>query len=259
MNNYRSHPALIDLSSGLFYDGSLIAAADKARRNLLADWDGLPKRGFPLFIHGINGKDEREGNSPSWFNADEVKAVNKIISALLDTRKYGLRASDIGVISPYRKQVQKIQASLNNSGIKVGSVEEFQGQEREVIIISTVRSSPGNIHHDLAFNLGFLRNPKRFNVAVTRAKALMIVVGNPLVLQEDMYWGELVDYCRDNGAIKNWDPKKSKKDEGVVGALISSLDRMRMADQGVEALVDLNSHAVGAVSSVEDPEWNTQR
>lgn len=93
-------------------------------------------------------------------------------------------------------------------------MEEFQGQERSVILISTVRSSQSFVQLDLDFNLGFLKNPKvrrlvgwhefflracpfhdittsspqRFNVAVTRAKALLIVVGNPLLLGHDPDW-----------------------------------------------------------------------
>ena len=66
----------------------------------------------------------------------------------------------------------------------VGSTEMFQGQERRVIIISTVRSSKEWVTSDQRHNLGFLANPKRYNVAVTRAKALLIVVGNPLYVSQ---------------------------------------------------------------------------
>ena len=68
----------------------------------------------------------------------------------------------------------------------------FQGQERRVIIISTVRSSEEYIDFDRTHNLGFLDNPKRFNVAITRAQALLIVVGNPKVLASDVHWRELL-------------------------------------------------------------------
>jgi helicase MOV-10 len=72
--------------------------------------------------------------------------------------------------------------------VKVGSVEEFQGQERRIIIISTVRSNSAFLATDRDYNLGFLDNPKRFNVAITRAKALLIVIGNPKLLSRDKYW-----------------------------------------------------------------------
>ena len=72
------------------------------------------------------------------------------------------------------KQMQKIQKALKGADlgdVKVGSTELFQGQERRVIVISTVRSSSDFIGFDVKHNLGFLDNPKRFNVAITRARA----------------------------------------------------------------------------------------
>ena len=68
--------------------------------------------------------------------------------------------------------------------MKVGTTEEFQGQERKVVILSTVRSSPEYVSLDQTHRLGFLADPKRFNVAITRAQALLIVVGNPNILYQ---------------------------------------------------------------------------
>ncbi|KAL0388571.1 UNVERIFIED_CONTAM: putative RNA helicase SDE3 [Sesamum radiatum] len=84
-----------------------------------------------------------------------------------------------------RQQVCKIRGALENIGklnIKVGSVEQFQGQERQVIIISTVRSTIKHNEFDRVHYLGFLSNPRRFNVAITRAKSLLVVIGNPHIL-----------------------------------------------------------------------------
>jgi helicase MOV-10 len=89
-----------------------------------------------------------------------------------------LKPEDIGIISPYRKQVEKIRQLIksgkkeipNIENITVGSVEEFQGSERRAIIISTVRSSREYLEFDYSHNLGFLKNPERFNVAITRAQ-----------------------------------------------------------------------------------------
>jgi helicase MOV-10 len=63
-----------------------------------------------------------------------------------------------------------------------GNCVLWQGQEKLVILISCVRSSDAEIPIDVAHKIGFLQNPQRFNVAITRAKALLIVVGNPIVL-----------------------------------------------------------------------------
>ncbi len=79
--------------------------------------------------------------------------------------------------------------------VKVGSTEMFQGAEKRIIIISTVRSSRDFITWDRKHQLGFLDNPKRFNVAITRAACLLIVVGNPIVLAGDACWGRLLRHC----------------------------------------------------------------
>ena len=82
-----------------------------------------------------------------------------------------VKPEEIGVIAPYRRQVQKLRQKLKSEGlgeVMVGSTEEFQGQERRIIIVSTVRSTPQYVNTDKQYKLGFLQNPKRFNVAITR-------------------------------------------------------------------------------------------
>nr|CAD7430653.1 unnamed protein product [Timema monikensis] len=104
-----------------------------------------------------------------------------------------------------RDTAQKFKQAMKKKNwqeVSVGSVEEFQGQERLIIIISTVRSSHELLEDDYKFRLGFLDNPKRFNVAMTRAKSLLIVVGNPNILQCDYYWHQLLNYCHKNNAYR---------------------------------------------------------
>jgi helicase MOV-10 len=209
VDNYRSHPQILELPNSLFYEGDLVPRADPGVSRNLEDWEHLPTQGVPLIFHGIEGKDEREGNSPSWFNADEAALVVHYVKLLLETRRNPIRPEEIGVITPYTKQKQKLRRALlgtdelralNMQDVKVGSTEEFQGQERRVIIISTVRSSDQYIEHDHRFKLGFLVNPKRFNVAITRAKALLIIIGNPRVLASDEHWAALLHSCIARGA-----------------------------------------------------------
>lgn len=82
---------------------------------------------------------------------------------------------------------------------KIGTVEEFQGQEFDVILISTVRSCQEFIPFDVTHSLGFVASPKRLNVAISRAKSLLIIIGNPTLLCQDVHWRSVVKYCIDKG------------------------------------------------------------
>ncbi|XP_037369257.1 RNA helicase Mov10l1 isoform X2 [Talpa occidentalis] len=207
VKNYRSHSALLALPSRLFYHRELEVCADPGVVASLLGWEKLPKKGFPLIFHGVRGNEAREGRSPSWFNPAEAVQVMRYCCLLARSSARRVSAGDIGVITPYRKQVEKIKILLRNvdlTDIKVGSVEEFQGQEYLVVVISTVRSNEDRFEDDRYF-LGFLSNSKRFNVAITRPKALLIVLGNPHVLVRDPCFGALLEYSITNGVYTGCD------------------------------------------------------
>uniref|UniRef100_A0A667Y223 RNA helicase n=1 Tax=Myripristis murdjan TaxID=586833 RepID=A0A667Y223_9TELE len=203
--NYRSHPDILKIPNELFYDGELEPCADK--ETISFDWEGLPNKHFPVIFHGVVGCDEREETSPSYFNTAEVDMLMKYLKDILDYLKNkrgvtAIKPQQIGIIAPYRKQVgAKFYVTINqkHKGM-VGSVEDFQGEESEVILVSTVRSDAKYIKEDQKFNLGFVYNEKRFNVAITRAQALLIVVGNPRFLRRDKVWNKFIEYCRENGS-----------------------------------------------------------
>lgn len=181
VRNYRCHPEILYLPSKLFYNGELMACRDSA--TFMEMEELLPNKEFPVLFVGIQGCDEREGNNPSWFNRIEASKVVQIVNKLIAGGK--IREEDIGIITPYKQQVLKIKQTLENEGmpdIKVGSVEQFQGQEKEVIIISTVRSTIKHNEIDRVHCLGFLSNFRRFNVAVTRAISLLVIIGNPHII-----------------------------------------------------------------------------
>lgn len=154
----------------------------------------------------------------------------RYLKDLIDNRLKGRKITekDIGVIAPYRKQVQKIRKVCDKSNwkeITIGSVEQFQGQERLIIVISTVRSQLKLLKFDNKFHLGFLNNPKRFNVAITRAKALVIVIGNPNLLQHETYWRTFIQYCMDKGCITGTPFALSSK---PVDSLALSMAKLRI-------------------------------
>jgi len=205
VRNFRSHPSLLTLPAQLYYSSQLVPCADKSVVDSCLNFPGLTDsaRGkTPLLVQGVIGQDMREESSPSFFNPEEVVLVLGFVEQILAMTEHNVDEEDIGVITPYRRQVQKIRGRLEQRGIRgvtVGTTEEFQGQERKIIILSTVRSSPEYVNIDGQYRLGFLADPKRFNVAITRAQALLIVVGNPHILSQDRDWRKLLEYARSLG------------------------------------------------------------
>jgi len=257
VKNYRSHPAILSLPSRLFYNNELEVAGDHILINSMINFSGLPnnaKGKFPYIFHGVVGEDQREAQSPSFFNPQEVSIVRDYVKQLLNT-KPKIDVKEIGIISPYRRQVDKLRIALKHlaktepsckdaSNITVGSTEEFQGQERRVIIISCVRSKSDYVILDHQFQLGFLKNSKRFNVAITRAKALNIVVGNPHTLGKDADWCALLRHVKTNGGYTG---VKYQPDQDF-DRILAQLEELRI-EEGVED---------AAVYNEDQPAWRNQ-
>lgn len=204
--NYRSLPEILHLPNMLFYESELqpqLSSENSEEAKLLEmlraelpEKDGSPSA---IIFHGVNGENYQDSESPSWYNPEEAAQVYLYLSKLY---KYGLEPDDIGIITPYHKQVVQIRdllLELNLKLPKISSVEAFQGQERKVIIISAVRSYNNLIDEDVKHSLGFVASPTRLNVAITRARALLIILGNPKLLVLDPYWRSLLTYCIDCG------------------------------------------------------------
>uniref|UniRef100_A0A7N6FEU8 RNA helicase n=1 Tax=Anabas testudineus TaxID=64144 RepID=A0A7N6FEU8_ANATE len=255
LRNYRSHPAILKIPNELFYENELQVFADQWDRESYCNWEYLPKKGFPVIFHGVMGKDEREANSPSFFNVSEIEVLVDYLTKLMETQgKKGLpklSPKDIGIITPYRKQVEKIQKALKSAPalrrwsdmkeLKVGSVEEFQGQERKIIMVSTVRSSINYVKMDKDFNIGFLSNEKRFNVAMTRARSLLIVVGNPVILNKDPTWEKFISYCVKENGYTGFDFKDAEGEDDIVSRLAT-----------------LKINVESPLQQYVDPEWKNE-
>ena len=173
------------------------------------------------------------------------------------------------MITPYRRQVQKMRQLLRKNNLQevtVGSTEEFQGQERRVIIVSTVRSSPEYVSTDNQYKLGFLKNPKRFNVAITRynalkgtsvfsfidamllrAKALLVVVGNPHILSQDADWCALLDWAVGRGCYTGA-PYAKETDEDM-DRIEARLRRLLLED----------GEEVSRMTQLEEPAWRSDQ
>lgn len=175
---WRLHPQICSFISELFYEGRLESKSHLVAQKL----DGNTKfPGSGLWFVGV----EHEGNQSS--SQEEVEAVTGIIADLIKGDVYytnnkneraPLTPNDIKVIAPYNAQVNLLLASLP-SGIQVGTVDKFQGQEAPVVIFSMSTSTP----EDAPRGMEFLYSLNRLNVAASRAKSTFILVGSPKLFE----------------------------------------------------------------------------
>lgn len=207
--NYRSLPSILHIYSELYYNKELeseVNEEDSREIKLLQSIDELlwnrqiANKKCAVFFVNVNGRNLRTPDSSSWFNDEEASRAFIFACRL---KKHGISMKDVGIITPYSLQVKRLRGIIDEAmpdcGLKVGTVEEFQGQERDIILVSTVRTNHKLVAADQQFGLGFLACAKRMNVAVSRAKALLVVFGKESLLAQDDNWRHLINYTRQMG------------------------------------------------------------
>ncbi|PWN22472.1 hypothetical protein BCV69DRAFT_235814, partial [Microstroma glucosiphilum] len=208
IRNYRArHPALLHLPSTLFYSDSLVPCAPANGRliDLLNNWTQLPRRGalrgMPMLFADVRSHEEWVDEGVSWWNEGEVQKIVEMCRSLVEpvgcstpstnnprnsnNGQCIVKPSEIAVISPFREQVWRLRVALRAAGlgdVAVGPVEAYQGQEAPIVILSPVRSRSRFLASDREAGQGLVCEAKRLNVALTRARELLIVVGNAELL-----------------------------------------------------------------------------
>lgn len=185
---YRMHEHIMQFSSDQFYDGSLIADSTVMSHRLcdLPNVATSPySEGVATFIDtaGASWDEEEEQDGESRLNSQEGQLVLQWVEQWLD---HGLPPSDIAVIAPYAAQVRWIRDRCP-SGVEVDTVDGFQGREKEAVIISLVRSNPTG-------EIGFLGDTRRMNVAMTRARRRLVVIGDSATLANHPFYAEMISY-----------------------------------------------------------------
>jgi len=201
---YRMHEAIAAFSSERFYEGRLVAA-EANRAHLLGDLEGAsleePWTTEPLLLYDTAGAgfdEERpaEGGRGSLANPREADIVAVVVRAWLAA---GIDPRAVGVISPYAAQVAALRERLQDEcalGLEVGTADGFQGREREAIALSLVRSNDRG-------EIGFLSDHRRANVALTRARRAMAIVGDGATLGGDPFYAALWERCERAGALRS--------------------------------------------------------
>jgi hypothetical protein len=166
---YRMNERIAAFPNEAFYGGELL----HGQRNRSWSIGALP----PLEAYHVEGDEER-APSRSYYNEREASVVADEVSRLLER---GIAPADIGVITPYSGQIGKVRAGLarlsgvDTNGVKIATVDSFQGSERDVIVVSFVRSNPQGFSGFLTFPT---EGPRRLNVSLTRARRRCVLVGN---------------------------------------------------------------------------------
>jgi regulator of nonsense transcripts 1 len=199
---YRMHPVLSAFPSSVFYEGALqdgITSALRTRKTLDFPWPSGPEK--PHLFLAVLGAEELSPSGTSFLNRAEAVSVERVVSRLL---RAGILPSQIGVVTPYTGQRTFIINHLQTSGslsnpelyteVEVASVDAFQGREKDYIVLSCVRSNDTQ-------SIGFLSDARRLNVALTRAKYGLVIIGNPRALSRNPLWHHLLMHYREHGIL----------------------------------------------------------
>ncbi|KAB8237426.1 putative regulator of nonsense transcripts [Aspergillus alliaceus] len=239
---YRMHPCLSEFPSNMFYEGSLqngISSIERLRRDVDFPW---PISDNPMMFWSNLGNEEISASGTSYLNRTESTNVEKIVTRFF---KAGVQPQDIGIITPYEGQRSYIVSSMQANGtfkkehykeIEVASVDAFQGREKDFIILSCVRS---NDHQ----GIGFLSDPRRLNVALTRAKYGLAILGNPKVLSKHPLWNCLLQHFKERHCLV----------EGPLSNLQESLiqfSRPKQAYRGPQRFQMAYNHASSVTSGM---------
>jgi len=187
---YRMHETIMRFSSDQFYEGKLIAD-ESVRAHTAAQLSGVEANDLtstPLTFVDTAGA----GFSETWNellesreNLGEAKLALRLMEKVLAS---GVAPGKLALIAPYVAQVKLLKSLVHVPGLEIGSVDGFQGREKEVVIVSLVRNNETG-------EVGFLSDIRRMNVAMTRARRLLIVIGDSTTIGRHAFYSRFIDYA----------------------------------------------------------------
>ncbi|WP_207426355.1 AAA domain-containing protein [Pedobacter sp. SYSU D00535] len=195
---YRMHSSIMGYSSQVFYGGRLKADPSVADHVLFAGDDPL----VFLDTAGCGFEERQEGTSTT--NPEEAALLVRHLQALVSMQHEDGRPPSIGIVSPYKQQVLLLKELIEDcfageqygGKISVNSIDGFQGQERDVIYISMTRSNTSSA-------IGFLSDFRRMNVAMTRARKKLVVVGDSATLGRHPFYADFIGYVEKFGVYQS--------------------------------------------------------
>ncbi len=192
------HQSIMKFSSDTFYDGSLVADAS-VRSHRLCDLPQVIETELtnrPIeFIDTAGGEyDEQvEADGESKLNPKEANLIVRLVAELMEA---GMVPEQIAVIAPYAAQVRLLRGRLDLAGLEIDTVDGFQGREKEAVLLTMVRSNDRG-------EIGFLADTRRTNVAMTRARRKLVVIGDSATLGGHKFYASMLEYFENAGGYRS--------------------------------------------------------
>ena len=212
---YRMHPKIAEFVSNNFYEGKLKnGVTEKERTNIkFNEKFNWPDSKFPTLFINVEGQNKISSSGTSYNNEMECLSLLFIMKNKIPKEEF----KNTCIITPYLGQKELLEEYLidNKIEIEVSSIDAFQGKEKDFVIINTVRSNPNG-------EIGFLKDVKRLNVSISRAKYGLIIIGNADCLYnakiEDKYtiWRKYIEFIKNNNALVTYNMTKNTFEKYVI-------------------------------------------
>jgi predicted DNA helicase len=199
---YRMNDKIMNFSNQQFYDNMLKSAKDVAAHDLSdlgikfdqnkCFTEKALDPSAPVVFFDTTNMEAEERSLPGSYSYDNPVEAEIILDILDEALRSGIDPRDIAVISPYKDQVCFINNREKNKNLEINTVDGFQGREKEMILLSLVRSNPQK-------NIGFLRDVRRLNVSLTRAKRKLVLIGDSKTIADHDIYNELIEYIKAEG------------------------------------------------------------
>ncbi|SCZ89810.1 BZ3500_MvSof-1268-A1-R1_Chr1-3g01592 [Microbotryum saponariae] len=243
---YRMHPHISAFPSAAFYQSRLLDGEEMEKKTL-QPWHSNSL--FPpyMFFH-VRNATEVAGRHHSWTNPQEAQTALAIYERIIREYPHVDLNYRIGIVTPYKGQVWELKTTFRRrfgddilSKISFNTVDGFQGQEKDIIILSCVRG--GSVDS----GVGFLADTRRMNVALTRARSSLFILGDSNKLRSNEYWGNLVSLV-DPAFFRSLQPPKPPTIRATVKPH-TSVARAIVAEGAPNALVRPSKQGSGATGS----------
>ncbi|XP_073078489.1 probable helicase senataxin isoform X4 [Manis javanica] len=214
---YRMHPDICLFPSNYVYNKSLKTNRLTETTRCSSDWPFQP-----YLVFDVGDGSERRDND-SYVNVQEIKLVMEIIKLIKDKRR-DATLRNVGIITHYKAQKMMIQKDLDKEfgrkgPAEVGTVDAFQGRQKDCIIVTCVRANT------MQGSIGFLASLPRLNVTITRAKYSLFILGHLRTLMENEHWNQLIQDAQKRGAIVKTCDKNYRHDATKILKLKPALER----------------------------------